>query len=122
MNRGHAGTTHPARTLRERACWNEIGATALPSPARMGATQRLVTKEALTEASGERPLCRAVPSRFVIGEDDPNIRAALPRFMSQRAGPRRAIEIPDASHAVAVSRPKATAPLIVEATTVAVAA
>jgi hypothetical protein len=68
MNRSRAGSSHPARTLRERAHWNDIGATSLPSPARMAA------------------------------------------------------EIPGAPHAVAVTRPEATAQLIVEAATVAVAA
>jgi pimeloyl-ACP methyl ester carboxylesterase len=35
--------------------------------------------------------------------------------LAQRAGARRALEIPGASHAVAVSQPEATAELILEA-------
>jgi pimeloyl-ACP methyl ester carboxylesterase len=83
--------------------------------ARMAATQRPVTQEALVEPSGERPLWREVPSWFLIAEDDRNIPAALQRFMAERASARRTIEIAGASHAVAVSQPEATAELILEA-------
>jgi pimeloyl-ACP methyl ester carboxylesterase len=86
-----------------------------PQAARMAATQRPVTQEALTEASGERPLWREVPSWFVIAEDDRNIPAALQHFMAERAGARRTIEIPGASHAISVSHPDATAHQILEA-------
>jgi pimeloyl-ACP methyl ester carboxylesterase len=82
---------------------------------RMAATQRPVTQEALTEPSGEWPLWRRLPSWFLIAEEDRNIPAILQRFMAQRAGARRALEIPGASHAVAVSQPEATAELILEA-------
>ena len=90
--------------------------------ARMAATQRPVTQEALTEPSGERSLWREVPSWFLIGEEDRNIPAALQRFMAERAGARQTIEIPGASHAISVSRPEETAQLIVEAAAVAVPA
>jgi pimeloyl-ACP methyl ester carboxylesterase len=90
--------------------------------ARMGATQRPITQEALTEASGERPLWRELPSWFLIGEEDHNIPAELQRFMAERAGARRAEEIPGASHAIAVSRPDATADLILQAAAQPVAA
>jgi pimeloyl-ACP methyl ester carboxylesterase len=79
--------------------------------ARMAATQRPVTQEALTEPSG-RPLWREVPSWFVIGEEDRNIPAELQRFMAERAEARRVVQIPRASHAVAVSRPGETAQVI----------
>jgi pimeloyl-ACP methyl ester carboxylesterase len=88
-----------------------------PQAARMAATQRPVTQEALTEPSGERSLWREVPSWFLIGAEDRNIPAALQRFMAERAGARRAIEIPGASHAVSVSYPEATADLILQAAT-----
>jgi pimeloyl-ACP methyl ester carboxylesterase len=83
--------------------------------ARMFATQRPVTSEALQEAAGERPLWRELPSWFMFGEDDRNIPAALERFMAERAGATKAIAIPDASHAVPISYPEATAQLIMEA-------
>ena len=86
-----------------------------PQAARMAATQRPATQEALTEPSGERPLWREVPSRFVIGEEDRNIPAALQRYMAKRAGAHRTLEIPGASHAISVSHPEAVADQILEA-------
>jgi pimeloyl-ACP methyl ester carboxylesterase len=85
--------------------------------ARMAATQRPATQEALSEESGE-PLWREVPSWFLIGEEDRNIPAELQRFMAECAGARRAVEIPGASHAIAVSQPQATADLVLEAAAV----
>jgi pimeloyl-ACP methyl ester carboxylesterase len=82
---------------------------------RMAATQRPVTKEALIEPSGERPLWKELPSWFVIGEQDRNIPAAVQRYMAQRAGAQRVVEIPSGSHAVAVSQPRVVADLILEA-------
>src|SRR3954469_19479377 len=84
--------------------------------ARMAATQRPVTQEALGAPSGERPLWRERPSWFVFGEEDRNIPAALEHYMALRAGANRAIEIPGASHAVSVAHPGVTAQLILEAT------
>jgi pimeloyl-ACP methyl ester carboxylesterase len=83
--------------------------------ARMAATQRPATQEALTEPSGDRPLWKDVPSWFLIGEQDRNIPAELQRFMAERAGARRTLEIPGASHAISVSQPEATTELILEA-------
>jgi len=86
-----------------------------PQAARMATTQRPATQEALTEPSGERPLWREVPSRFVIGEEDRNIPAALQHYMAERAGAHRTLEIPGASHAISVSQPEAVADEILEA-------
>ena len=86
-----------------------------PEAARMAATQRPVTLEALQEPAGERPLWKELPSCFVIGGQDRNIPSALQQFMADRAGARRTVELPTASHAVAVSHPDATARLILEA-------
>jgi pimeloyl-ACP methyl ester carboxylesterase len=58
-----------------------------------------------------------VPSWFLIGEQDRNIPAELQRYMAERAGARRTIEVPGASHAITVSQPEATAQLILEAAT-----
>ena len=90
--------------------------------ARMAATQRPATLEALQEPSGEHPLWKQVPSWFLIGEKDHNLPAALHRFLAERAGARRTIEIPGASHAISVSQPEATADLILEAAAVPVSA
>ena len=85
-----------------------------PRAARMAATQRPATQQALTAASGDRPLWRELPSSFVIADEDRNIPAALQHFMAERAGAERTLAITGASHAVAVSQPQATADLILE--------
>jgi pimeloyl-ACP methyl ester carboxylesterase len=92
-----------------------------PQAARMAVTQRPITLEALQEPSGE-PLWKSIPSWFLIGEEDHNIPAELQRFMAERAGARRTIEVPGASHAISVSQPEATARLILEASAVSVSA
>jgi pimeloyl-ACP methyl ester carboxylesterase len=89
---------------------------------RMAVTQRPIAREALLEPSGPRPLWRELPSWFVIGEQDRNIPAAAQRFMAERAGAERVVEIAGASHAVAVSQPRATAELILEAAALRAAA
>jgi pimeloyl-ACP methyl ester carboxylesterase len=80
----------------------------------MAATQRPATQEALTEPSGDRPLWKDVPSWFLIGEEDRVIPAELQRYMADRAGAQRTVAIEGASHVIAVSRPDATARLILE--------
>jgi pimeloyl-ACP methyl ester carboxylesterase len=93
-----------------------------PQAARMAATQRPATQEALVEPSGERPLWKHVPSWFLIGEEDRIIPAALQHHMAERAQAHRTIEIPGASHAIPVSHPDATTHLILEAAALHVAA
>ena len=90
--------------------------------ARLAATQRPGTQEGLFAPSGDRPLWRELPSWFVIGEQDRIIPAALQRFMAERAGARRTVEIPGASHALPVSQPQAAAEVILEAAAMPVAA
>jgi pimeloyl-ACP methyl ester carboxylesterase len=100
-----------------REIFHEQFAADVPAPeaARMAATQRPVTLEALQAPSGERPLWKQVPSWYLVAGQDRNIPAALQHFMAHRAGARRTVELPSASHAVAVSHPDATARLILEA-------
>jgi pimeloyl-ACP methyl ester carboxylesterase len=86
-----------------------------PQAARMAVTQRPATQEALVEPSGERPLWKDVPSWFLIGEEDRIIPPALQHFMADRAGARRAVAFPTASHAAPVSQPDAVVELILEA-------
>ena len=90
--------------------------------ARMTATQRPATLEALQEPSGEHPLWKQLPSWFLIGEEDQNLPAALHRFLAERAGARRTVEIPGASHVVFLSHPEETAELILEAVAAPVSA
>jgi pimeloyl-ACP methyl ester carboxylesterase len=89
---------------------------------RMAATQRPVTLEALEEPTGERPLWKQVPSWFLVAGQDRNIPAELQRFFADRAGARRTLDIPSASHAAAVSHSQATVRLILEAAALPVAA
>jgi pimeloyl-ACP methyl ester carboxylesterase len=104
--------------------FHELFCSDVPAPeaARMAATQRPVTQEALFAPSGERPLWRELPSWFLIGDEDRNIPAQLQRFMAERAGSQRTVEIPGASHALPVSQPQATADVILEAAAVPAAA
>jgi pimeloyl-ACP methyl ester carboxylesterase len=109
------GTTTDLLIVRER--FHEQFAADVPAPraARMAATQRPVTQEALVEPSGERSLWQQLPSWFVFGEEDRNIPKAVQHFMAERARAHRTLEIPGASHAVAVAHPGTTAGLILEA-------
>jgi pimeloyl-ACP methyl ester carboxylesterase len=88
-----------------------------PQAALMAATQRPVTQQALVEPSGEHSLWRDRPSWFVFGDGDRNIPAAVQRYMAERASAQQVIEVPQASHAISVSRPDAVAELILEAAT-----
>jgi pimeloyl-ACP methyl ester carboxylesterase len=107
-----------------REIFHEQFAVDVPTAeaARMAATQRPVTLEALQAPSGERPLWKQVPSWYLVAGQDRNIPAALQHFMAHRAGARRTVELPTASHAVAVSHPDATARLILEAVAAPVSA
>jgi pimeloyl-ACP methyl ester carboxylesterase len=104
--------------------FHELFCADVPAPqaARMAATQRPVTQEALFAPSGERPLWRELPSWFLTGAEDRNIPAELQRFMAERAGSQRTVEIPGASHALPVSQPQACADVILEAAAVPAAA
>ena len=86
-----------------------------PEAARMAATQRPATQEALVEPSGERSLWHELPSWFLIGQEDRVIPAALQRHMAERAAAQQTVEIPGASHGATVSQPNAVAELILEA-------
>jgi pimeloyl-ACP methyl ester carboxylesterase len=89
--------------------------------ARLAATQRPATQEALVEPSGERPLWKDVPAWFLIGEEDRVIPTELQRYMAHRAGAQRTAAIEGASHAMPVSRPDATVHPILEAAALRVA-
>lgn len=87
----------------------------------MAVTQRPATQEPLSEPAGDHPLWKDVPSWFLIGEQDHTIPAELQRYMAERAGARRTIELAGASHTITVSQPEATAQLILEAALAAAA-
>jgi pimeloyl-ACP methyl ester carboxylesterase len=67
----------------------------------MAATQRPITQSALEEPSAGAAW-RTVPSWFLFGSEDRNIPAAVHRFMADRAGSRRTVELAGGSHTVAI--------------------
>lgn len=80
----------------------------------MAAGQRPITEAALTEKSGE-PAWKTIPSYFVYGDGDKNIPAKALGFMAERAGSKRTVVVPGASHVVMISKPKVVADLIEQA-------
>jgi pimeloyl-ACP methyl ester carboxylesterase len=80
----------------------------------MAATQRPIVEAALNEASGE-PAWKTIPSWFVFGSEDKNIPATLHRFMAERAGSRRTIELEGGSHSVGIPEAATVVELIREA-------
>ena len=90
--------------------------------ARMAATQRPATQEALVEPSGDHPLWKHLPSWFLIGEADRIIPAELQRHMAVRARAQREVVVEGASHAIAVSHPDEAVHPILEAAALRVAA
>jgi pimeloyl-ACP methyl ester carboxylesterase len=82
----------------------------------LAVTQRPITESALTEPSGE-PAWKTIPSWFLFGTEDKNIPAAAQRFMAERAGSRRTVELQGGSHAVAIPEAAAVVDLIREAAT-----
>ena len=88
----------------------------------MAVNQRPVTAEALNEPLAGEPLWRSVPSWFLFGELDRNIPAGAHHRMAERAGSRRTVEVPGASHVVGISHPDETVEIIQAAVDAYVAA
>ena len=81
----------------------------------MAVGQRPVTEAGLFEPLSGEALWRSVPSWFVFGELDRNIPAGAHHIMAERAGARRTVEVPGASHVVGVSHPDEVADVVLEA-------
>ena len=81
----------------------------------MAVGQRPVTQAGLFEPLSGEALWRSVPSWFVFGELDRNIPAGAHHIMAERAGSRRTVEVPGASHVVGVSHPDEVAGVVLEA-------
>jgi pimeloyl-ACP methyl ester carboxylesterase len=78
-----------------------------------GATQRPIRDFALGEPlHTQTPAWKTLPSWFIFGTGDKNIPVEGLRFMAERAGSLKTVEIPDASHSVMVSNPGPVADLI----------
>ena len=82
--------------------------------ARLAATQRPITESALNEAA-EGAAWKTIPSWFLFGELDKNIPVALHRFMAERAGSRRTVELAGGSHSVGIPEAGQVTELIQEA-------
>ncbi|WP_159616252.1 alpha/beta fold hydrolase [Arthrobacter zhaoguopingii] len=80
----------------------------------MGVGQRPILEAAFSEASTE-PAWKSVPSWFLFGAEDRNIPAAAHRFMAERAGSRKTIELQGGSHTVAIPEAAQVVDLIREA-------
>ena len=81
--------------------------------AAMAATQRPIDLATLQQPSGP-PAWATIPSWFIIGTNDNTIPPALHRFMAERAGAVRTVEV-RASHAVMISKPGVVVRVILEA-------
>lgn len=80
----------------------------------MAVTQRPIVESALNEPSAE-PAWKAIPSWFLFGSLDKNIPAESHRFMAERAGSRRTVEITGGSHTVGIPEAQQVADLIADA-------
>jgi pimeloyl-ACP methyl ester carboxylesterase len=86
--------------------------------AAMAATQRPIDLASLQQPS-RSPAWEFVPSWFVIGTEDHTIPPDLHRFMAERAGTVRTVEL-RASHVVMMSKPGPVVGVIIEAAEAAV--
>ena len=92
--------------------WAQFAADVPEADAtQMAATQRPITKAALSEPSGA-PAWRTIPSWFIYGSLDKNIPRTLHAFMAERAKSRGTVEVQGASHVVMISHPADVAALI----------
>ena len=80
----------------------------------MAVTQRPILESALNEAA-QAAAWKTIPSWFLFGELDKNIPVALARFMAERAGSRRTIELAGGSHSVGIPEAAQVVELIEEA-------
>ncbi|GAA0448441.1 alpha/beta hydrolase [Paractinoplanes deccanensis] len=80
----------------------------------MAVTQRPITDAALSEKSAEAAW-KTIPSWFLFGSDDLNIPVAAHRFMAERAGSRKTVELAGGSHTVAIPEAAQLVDLIKEA-------
>jgi pimeloyl-ACP methyl ester carboxylesterase len=81
--------------------------------AAMAAMQRPIDLAVLQQPSGP-PAWETIPAWFIIGKNDNTIPADLHRFMAERAGAVRTVEL-RASHALMISKPAAVVDVIIEA-------
>ncbi|MBC7590647.1 MAG: alpha/beta hydrolase [Salinibacterium sp.] len=102
--------------IKEDKYWQQFCAD-LPEDqaAVMSVTQRPVTVAALNDPLSGDPIWQSVPSWFVFGEEDRNIPAGAHHAMADRAGARRVVQFPGASHVVGISHPAEVVKIVREA-------
>ncbi len=83
----------------------------------LAVTQRPIVEAALNEAAPGEPTWKTLPSWFLFGSEDKNIPAAVHRFMAERAGAQRTVELAGGSHTVAIPEAATVVELIREAAT-----
>jgi len=99
-------------SIQQDKFWTQFAADLPEADAKLAAaTQRPVALDAFTDPSGA-PAWKVVPSRFIYGEQDKAILAALHAFMADRAGSRDTVAIPGASHVVMIAHPDEVAEMI----------
>ena len=108
----------------DREIFNEQFAADVPAPEAAAWRPRSAPSRSrpCRRPPGTARCGRRSPRWFLVAEQDRNIPAELQRFMAHRAGARRTVDLPTASHAAAVSHPDATARLILEAVAAPVSA
>jgi pimeloyl-ACP methyl ester carboxylesterase len=93
----------------------QFAADVPPAKARlMSIGQRPLNEAALTEPAAVAAW-RSLPSWWIYGSADLNIPPEAMSFMAERAGSRKTVVIPGASHVVMVSHPREVARLIEDA-------
>ena len=80
----------------------------------LAVTQRPIAEAALNEPSGE-PAWKTCPAWFLFGSEDKNIPVAVHRFMAERAGSKRTVELEGGSHTVGIPEAARVVDLIEEA-------
>jgi pimeloyl-ACP methyl ester carboxylesterase len=102
-------------SIRQDKFWQQFAADVKEPQARlMAAGQRPIAEAALTEET-KSVAWKQIPSYFIYGTADKNIPAQALGFMAERAGSRKTVVVPNASHVVMTSQPKLVAALIDEA-------
>lgn len=102
-------------SIRQDKFWQQFAADVKASDARlMAAGQRPIAEAALKEPA-KVAAWKSIPSYFVYGTGDKNIPAQALGFMAERAGSRKTVVVPNASHVVMTSQPAPVAKLIEEA-------
>ena len=101
--------------IRQDAYHAQFTADSSPADAAvMAVTQRPIAESALGEPAG-RPGWRELPSWFIFGSEDRNIPVAAHRFMAERAGARRTLEIEGGTHTVGIPEAARVVELVEEA-------